>query len=343
MKVKKLDKAALDKWVDACIAAGNVHGVKTQGDRFAFGPLEDGSELRLDYDVTKLPPKKYFQPQREVLNTFNKEEGFQSVIEDEPVAIFGIHPYDLVAILQMDDIFSQDNPDAHYLARRENATLVACDIANPSENVFAGSMGTHKIDKGFDILITEIEDGYVVDVQTEKGEKLAAPIADAPEASDADLGKRAAVQSANEQDANKHRLKPEPKDLPDLLAKAYDHPVWERKAENCYSCGSCNLVCPTCYCFNVSDDCDWTFENVSRKRVWDGCLLSDFAITAGGHNFRRTRAARYRHRYLRKGQYVPEKIGGEIACVGCGRCITACTSFIANPVEVFNEIAEDSE
>ena len=31
---------------------------------------------------------------------------------------------------------------------------------------------------------------------------------------------------------------------------------------------------------------------------------------------------------------------GVIACVGCGRCITACTTKIANPVEVYNELME---
>ena len=55
---------------------------------------------------------------------------------------------------------------------------------------------------------------------------------------------------------------------------------------------------------------------------------------------RKDPAARYRHRYYRKGKYVPAKIGGQIACVGCGRCITACVANIANPVEVFNRLAE---
>lgn len=344
MNVKRLDKSALDGWVDTCIAAGDVYGVKAKGDRFAFGPLEKGSDLRIDYDVTLLPPKKYFQPQREVLNTFNKIEGFQSVVEDKPFALFGVHPYDMVAINQMDAIFSQDNADVHYLARRENATVVACDIENASENVFASSMGNATVDEGFDILLTRIgDDEYLVDVRTQKGQNLAESIATAPDASEEDLEKRKAVQEESQQKCNKHQLNPEPKDLPALLSKAYEHPVWEEKAERCYSCGSCNLVCPTCYCFDVKDDVDWDMENVERKRIWDGCLLTDFAVTAGGHNFRRDKAARYRHRYLRKGQYVPEKIGGEIACVGCGRCITACTSFIANPVEVFNAIAEDSQ
>ena len=33
---------------------------------------------------------------------------------------------------------------------------------------------------------------------------------------------------------------------------------------------------------------------------------------------------------------------GEIACVGCGRCVTACTAKIANPVEVYNKLVEEA-
>ena len=63
---------------------------------------------------------------------------------------------------------------------------------------------------------------------------------------------------------------------------------------------------------------------------------------AGGHNFRRNLADRYRHRYYRKGKYVPEKIG-EVACVGCGRCITACTAKIASPIEVYNKLVDEGK
>jgi len=342
MKVKKLEKSALDAWVDDCIAQGNVHGVQAQDERFVFGPIEKAADLCLGYDVTILPPKKYFLPQREVLNTYSKDEGFTSVVDDEPFVLFGIHPYDMVAISQTDKLFEMDNPDIHYLRRRENATLVVSDIESMSENIFAGSMGTATVDDGFDILLTNIGDAYLVDVRTDKGEALAASISDAPDASEDDLRKREEVQQKNREEAQRHKLNFDPAKLPEILSKAYKHPIWEERAEQCHSCGSCNLVCPTCYCFNVCDDCDWSLETVERRRIWDGCLLNDFALTAGGHNFRRHRASRYRHRYLRKGEYVPGKIG-EIACIGCGRCVTACTTKIANPVEVFNTIAEDSE
>jgi len=37
---------------------------------------------------------------------------------------------------------------------------------------------------------------------------------------------------------------------------------------------------------------------------------------------------------------VPDMIG-QCGCVGCGRCITACVSKIAQPVEVYNSLLEE--
>jgi ferredoxin len=90
----------------------------------------------------------------------------------------------------------------------------------------------------------------------------------------------------------------------------------------------------------MRDDVDWSLKSGERKRTWDGCLLHRFAEVAGGHNFRADRTARYRHRFYRKGKYLWDRMG-QIACVGCGRCITACTTGIANPVEVYNALVEE--
>jgi NAD-dependent dihydropyrimidine dehydrogenase PreA subunit len=311
--------------------------VQAKGDRFAFAPLVNAADLRLDYDVTILPPKKYFQPQCETLLKFDRQKGFESVFDDDPFVVFGVHPYDMVAIRQIDKLFSEDQYDAHYMKRREQATIVVSDVQTASPDVFAGCMGTATIKEGFDILVTNIDNDYIVDIRTPKGETLAETIKDAPDADDISLKLRKLVWAENTERLQKHKLDVRYDTLPKLLEKSYEHPVWEEKAERCYSCGSCNLVCPTCYCFDVRDDVDWTLQKGQRQRVWDGCLLSEFAAVAGGHNFRRHRADRYRHRYYRKGKYIPEKIG-EIACVGCGRCITACTANIANPVEVYNSL-----
>ena len=344
MSVKKISKAALNDWVDALTGKHRVYGpmAKWKGTRFNFDLLGEAADLRLDYDVVLTPPKVFFQPTCEVLLTFDENGGYHSVEDDEPFVLFGVHPYDLAAINQMDEVHRADSPDRHYLARRENATIVALDVQKPSENVFAACMGTAVADEGFDILLTRVGDTYVVDVRTAKGEALAAEISGAKEADEITLARREQVWEDAWRFLRKHELNCKHTDLPELLAASYDHPVWEQKADKCYSCGSCVLTCPTCYCFDVQDDVDWNLKSGQRVRKWDGCMLTNFATVAGDHNFRKTRAERFRHRFYRKGKYLWDRFG-QIACVGCGRCITACTTKIANPVDIYNTLLEDQQ
>ncbi|MEJ2662909.1 MAG: 4Fe-4S dicluster domain-containing protein [Spirochaetia bacterium] len=339
MSIQKISEEGLKTWVAGLIEKSAVYGIQAKGDKFDFAPLDDAQKLRLDYDVSNIPPKKYFQPAREELVRFD-EQGFKSVVDAEPFILLGVHPYDVAAIAQMDKLFALGNKDTHYLTRRQNATIIACDVQNASKNVFAGCLGFAAVDKGFDILLTKISDGYLVDSRTEKGNELCRSLA-AAAASEKDLAERAEIQQRNKELLQKHTLKADPQQIAAGLEKGYDNPIWEEKAALCFSCGSCNLVCPTCYCFDVQDDMNWDMKSGVRSRSWDGCMLENFATVAGDHNFRKNKADRYRHRYYRKGLYVPQKID-EISCVGCGRCITACVSHIAHPVEVFNRITEDA-
>ncbi|MHB9026135.1 MAG: 4Fe-4S dicluster domain-containing protein [Armatimonadota bacterium] len=342
MSIKQLHQDALTAWVDRLIPEMHVYGVKAKGDRFAYDLLSRAADLRLDFDVTMLPPKKLFQPLVETIMKFHHDGQYESVTDDSPFVLFGVHPYDVVAIQQMDQVFSKDYVDVHYMARREQATIVACDIQNVSPNMFAACMGTATVQEGFDILLTRVGELYVVDVRTEKGEALLA-LADpatVQKASENMLARREQFWDDAKRFLNKYLLKCRPEDLPGLLEDTYDHPAWDRNASLCYSCGSCNLVCPTCYCFDIHDQVDWSLQAGERVRRWDACLLQAFAEVAGGHNFRRRREERYRHRFYRKGKYLWDRMK-MIACVGCGRCTTACTAKIANPVALYNTLLED--
>jgi len=341
MSVSTVTKEQFKQFVSSLIGSEQtIVGVQAKNDKFAFGELKNADDLRLDYDVTILSPKKYVLPPKEALLTFEVGGNSKTVQDCKKTVLVGVHPYDMVAINQMDELFSQGEYDAHYMNRRNNITIIACDVANASKNVFASSMNTATVDEGFDILLTDIGDRYVVEAATEKGEALVKMMAGAKSATDDDLSKRKAIQDKNKVGLNKHVLECKPSFLPKLLEKSYEHPVWEEKASRCYSCGSCTQVCPTCYCFDVQDEVNWDLKTGSRYRVWDGCSLQNFATVAGDHNFRKKREDRFRHRLYRKGKYVPAKIGGKIACVGCGRCISACTAKIANPVEIYNELME---
>ena len=341
MSIHFLNPTQFKAWVEGLIPSRTIVAPQVQGDRFAFAPLHRADDLRLDYDVTLLPPKKYFQPPVEQLLSFKGHDCTSHLNEHEPFVLFGVHPYDVVAILQMDTVFSSGEYDAHYMARRERATLVAVDVQNASPNVFAGCMDTAVVTEGFDVLLTRLDGGWVVEAQGDKGAALLRSMPDAPAADEATLKMREMVWERNRKLLRRHELKPAPGDLPELLGRSYEHPVWEEKSRLCFSCGSCNLVCPTCYCFDVQDRLTWDLSQGTRIRTWDGCMLMDFAKVAGGHNFRATREGRYRHRLYRKGKYLWDQ-HRQIACVGCGRCVGVCVPNIANPVEVYNRLAEDS-
>lgn len=340
MTIKKVDTGALYNWVGGLISKQKTVGVQAKNDQYVFAPLKRASDLRLEYDVTILPPKTFFQPQQETLLTYRVDKGYQSVIEAEPFVILGVHAYDMIAIYQMDEIFSQSQPDIRYFSRRENATIVAVDAQNASRNTFAGYMDASSVEEGYDILLTKIGDEYLVDIATEKGDSIIGPLGKVPDADESWLEQRKLVWEHNRDILRKHELRAEPSSWPELLEKSYEHPVWAEKAALCFSCGSCTMVCPTCYCFDIREDIGWDLTSARRIRVWDSCALHDFARVAGDINFRKDVVDRYRHRYYRKGKYVPPRIGGQIACVGCGRCIQACVANIANPVEVFNRLAE---
>lgn len=253
--------------------------------------------------------------------------------------LFGVHPYDVAAIAQADKFYASDTCDMHYLARRKNTTIVACDVQNPSPNIFAGCMGTATVREGFDVLLTLVGDVYLAEAATAAGEAMLALAGKLEDADPVSLGRREQVWADAVKMLQRHRLKCHYRDLPALLDDSYESPVWEKKSELCYSCNSCINVCPSCFCFDVYDEVGWDLSTGKRMRVWDGCMMADFAVVAGGHNFRKHRQERYRHRFYRKGKYLFDRMGF-IACVGCGRCVTACTTNIANPVEVYNALME---
>jgi NAD(P)H-flavin reductase/formate hydrogenlyase subunit 6/NADH:ubiquinone oxidoreductase subunit I len=321
----------------------NVIGVKAKGNKFAFGQLNSSSELRLDYDVTLLPPKKYFFPQRETLVTYDVANGFfaKDPTHLKPTVIIGVHPYDIVALLHMDEIFRETKSDPYYFEKRKSSIIIGVNIQNMSKWCFAPQMGCATVDYGYDLMLTDLGNRYAINVGSQKGEalldKYAKNVTDAF-ARDIQLvgQKKQEIINSSQQKFNF------PTELiPELLSKTYEKSgFWEKHAEKCLACGSCVLVCPTCYCFDVKEEPDLSLKEGERIRTWDGCLLEDFAKIASGENFRPTRPTRYRHRYFKKGKYLFDRFGF-VSCVGCGRCSSNCLPDIANPVNLFNDMNQE--
>ena len=343
VEVKKafvITKDSLKSMVEGLAKEREVVGVKSRHGKYVYDRIASFEELCLDYDVTVMPPTKYLLPAKETLLRFKigDEPEVEPVIEASPRAIIGVHPYDIKAIELLDEAFMTTNPDPNYIARRQNTIIIGADCLNPSPKSFAPSMGTYLTETGFDLLLTNIGADYMITVGSEKGADLLAKYAQVREPSGDEVAKQKAVRdealAKYELSLNVPRER-----LPKLLEESYDDPYWESRSETCLSCGSCVMVCPTCFCFDVQDEVVLNLKDGERLRQWDGCVLVDFARVATGENFRHDKASRFRHRIYRKGKYILERYG-KVGCVGCGRCATACLAEIASPLEAFNAIAE---
>lgn len=345
MKMKILSKEDFSDFVNALIKddSWNVIGVKSKGSKFAFGPLDQASELRLDYDVTLLPPKKYFFPQRETLFTYNIADGSSAKnLEAKPTVIIGVHPYDIVALFHMDEIFRETKSDPYYFEKRNSTIIIGINIQKMSQWNFSPFMGCATVDYGYDLMLTDLGNRYAVTVGSLKGGELLSKYAKnvtSALARDIQLVGQKKREIVN---MSKQKFDFPTEMIPELLKETYEESgFWENHSEKCLACGSCVLVCPTCYCFDVKDNPDLALESVERVRTWDGCLLEDFAKIASGENFRPTRPTRYRHRYFKKGKYLFDRFGF-ISCVGCGRCSSNCLPNIANPVDLFNDMYHET-
>ncbi len=322
MKILKLPKGNLDFFASVVQQFGEVHAPVEQNGHFVFKRLARWSEARLNYDRTTIPPKKYFLPPRETLFRYRAGDGYKACSEaiDRRLVLFGVHACDIYGLNILDKVFTGRYVDPYYQSRRRNISIIGIDCS-PDQHCFCRSMRADFVDHGFDLFFTDIGDYYLTLVGTARGDDMA-------------LATTALFEPVTQEDIDRYKqsslhkrqafkLEVEIRDLPEIFEMEYQNEVWDELGERCLSCGSCSMVCPTCYCYDVSDSVELGSRSGSRVRNWDSCLFRTHAVVAGGENFRKNRAARIKHRYYHKQRgFVAEY--GRPSCVGCGRCITAC-------------------
>lgn len=337
MHGKVLPKSNLIAWLnhlnqDYCLIAP-----QQVNQSYIFAEVDSVDKVVLDYPTTILPPKKVFLPQREELIRFNlADQSVKPVLNDRPLILLGVHPCDMHAIAHLDEVFSSGYPDQHYLTARKNILLVSVECLEPcSDESFCRDMNTQSVPDNYDLHLTDLGDSYTVEIGTENGEDLLLGFSGMVEYDEEHQRQYRRVMSRKWAHFT-YRLDADVFELPSIFALSYKSALWEEIGANCLSCGGCNLVCPTCYCFDVIDDIDLQLTQGRRYRVWDSCQLNKFALVAGGHDFRPTRADRLRHRFFHKFKYQsgnPESGG----CVGCGRCAQTCLVDIS-PISVLNNL-----
>ena len=298
-------------------------------------PVTSYAELDLAYETTEIPAKTYFLPYKENLSTwrFSDDDWTQEIsYRLQPRALVGLHACDINALLKLDKVMAREfYPSPYYISRRKNTFIVGIDH-EPCTGGFCRSLGTDTVDRGFDLFLTDLGDRYFVAIDSDRGFTTlhSVPVR---EVTDQDTKDYLAV---HRQIASGFGPNLDVKQLPNLLDIEFESEVWNKWGSKCFSCGSCAMVCPTCYCYGVMEQVSMDFTEGAKVRRLYSCSLPDFAQVAGGHNFRPQRETRLKYRYYHQHRGFVEAYD-EPKCVGCGRCGRACLAGI-NPQDIIRDL-----
>jgi ferredoxin len=314
-----------DKLKDFLKALGDVHLVAPIKDagKTQFCEVDDIDEAELDLDDYTATTKKVMFPQTETMFAFRSTPEGVSVEDSGPAqktVVFGIRPCDARSFVTLDPLFTKDFDDPYYMKRREATVLIGHACVEPTNRCFCPSVsGSPSGTEGLDVLLTDIEDSFYVQIVTDKGKQaLAGTKSLLTKAGDAEKKKK---QTADKTSADKIKRSVDLKNMHEILPKAFELPEWKEMGSKCIGCGICTYNCPTCHCFDIQDE--GTPYQGRRLRTWDACMFSEFTVHASGENPRHDRSARLRNRMMHKFSYYPRNLGF-ISCVGCGRCIELC-------------------
>ncbi|MCX7122014.1 MAG: 4Fe-4S dicluster domain-containing protein [Gammaproteobacteria bacterium] len=240
-----------------------------------------------------------------------------------PIAFIGARSCDLAGLAVQDKTFVQgEYKDKRYQSQRDNLFMIAVNCGYSGGNCFCVSTNTGpKASSGFDLAFTEITDGFLIEVGTERGEKIIQQL-QCEKASDEKNEhahnniERAAKMQSKRMPKNNTRL------LRDILMNNLEHERWDNVAERCLSCGNCTSVCPTCFCHHETETATLDGSSSEHEREWDSCFST-------GHSVMHGRVIRDDTKKQYK-QWLTHKLGtwwdqfDTSGCIGCGRCVTWC-------------------
>ena len=329
-----------------------------------FLPVSDPAQLARDYVNSLVPPKELLLPSPERLLAYRVESGRPVLAETNgdaavrPRVIFGIRSCGVAGLAYLERYFSgevfarPDLADGPFMARREATTLVSVVCQKPGPTCMCVCCkGGPALERGYDWQLTELTDGWLVEIEGARGEALAARCADLlgvpPAGARAEKDGRVYATIEHFASHSMHRV-PTMAATRMVSTGQLEKSFWRLVGDRCFECGGCAYVCPTCWCFNVVDvagageapfdehaeplwplapggavepnaDGEW-----ERLRVRDCCNQAGFIRQAGGGYPRVSCGERCVTRFFHKlSQQFHERMDAP-GCTGCGRCVQVC-------------------
>lgn len=295
-----------------------------------FAPWQKGDSINLQ--KAAVPPKSAVLPECEVLFEYRKKRSPKDLNQTEleladavksgNVVVFGARACDARGFELLDMPYTKGLfEDPYYKAKRDALIVITLTCDTGCETCFCHWVGGGPTSPaGSDILLTMINDGYILQAITEKGNKflLNTSLENGKE-------KFSLAEEARKRAWETLEKAPPLKDAPKSLKQIFKNEnFWKKWTDPCISCGACTYFCPACYCFNITDEGEAQFEKGGKRlRSWDNCMSSRYTREASGHNPRPAKHERMRNRVSHKFWTFFDN-WGNFLCSGCGRCITNC-------------------
>ncbi|MFQ5901686.1 MAG: 4Fe-4S dicluster domain-containing protein [Thermodesulfobacteriota bacterium] len=337
--LKKLSKDKVKEWLNSLSESNRVLAPVDRGGAVIFASYTGGEELKLNSFAVNSPKEALFPSSERMFSySYDKTEDETNINIETPVdgqksIVFGARPCDARGVSIFDAVYAgKGYQDPYFKAKQESTTWVVTGCNDPDNACFCTSVGGNPYDTtGADVLLTDMGEGYLVEGLTEKGNLL--------------LNHAVFEDVNNQEEKNIEEIKSKAtkgvktafqlEGIIERLKDSFGSGYWQKESDRCLSCGICTFVCPTCYCFNITDDdCESGGE---RIRSWDACMSSMFTLEASGHNPRANKSQRLRQRINHKFNYHPAKYG-MFGCMGCGRCVRHCPVSI-DIRKIINEVS----
>ena len=318
-------KKDFDEFLKALIEKHTVFGPTESDGVDGLNRIEAPEHIKLHRGTSHFSFKSYFFPQIEELFSFDlasqKIDATNDEIDNGKLdIIIGLRPCDALAVDLLDQVFiASGTKDVYYARRRSRARIISFACSEPGVTCFCESVGcSPDSEVGADLIVFDLKDRYLVKVVTHAGEDLLnGTDTHLDDASEKDHAEKAQLMAAAKKQLSRVFSVDE---LGEKLAD-FDASYWNKVCQKCLGCGICTYFCPTCHCFDITDEVDGTQGR--RIRTWDSCLYPLFTLHASGHNPRPTRKERMRQRIMHKFSYSVQQYR-RIFCVGCGRCVAQC-------------------
>lgn len=315
----------LRPFLDAVSEQMELYVPKKSGEYYIYVKYDPTSEKEVDFNNIRActPTKEFLFPLCELAAVYPESADPEKI---EPFAVFGLKDCDLRSIEVLDKVFLEEEfKDQSYVTRRENMFVISSDCFEPRQSCCCALFGGQNYaEKGFDLNIAKVKDGFIVEAGSDKGENFLQEHKDIFVAVSSEaLAERDSIREKTRRQLEENNAEYS-LDGPvnEIMGKGGDSEVFDMESQKCVECQACTRVCPTCHCFYLYDTKQKDY--FAKMKMWDGCMRLAYAEVAGGANSRKMLGSRIKHRLMHKFSYFFDRYGLNM-CVGCGRCIDADT------------------